>query len=232
MTVAWVDGEPIHSDAVAAELGRLYRGPGGHALPTPETAEGRQLRRWVVQVLVVRDVLAAEAARRGLPASGPLADADRVALGSIAAAALARSPHAAGVFAAVTAGVAVSAAEVAAYRAANPELAAEEVRVVRHVRAGRPVNGGRPYRLRRAEALGPLVFAAPPGAVVTVGGDVLEVLDSAETGGQDLAAQLLGAARAAAFARWLDVQVRDRVRRAPGAEHPADPAQPDHTHRH
>ncbi|HEV7710589.1 MAG TPA: hypothetical protein VGP16_20510 [Asanoa sp.] len=232
MTVAWVDGEPIHSAAVAAELSRLYRGPGGHALPTPDTAEGRQLRRWVVQVLAVGAVLAAEAARRRLPASGPLPDADRVALGSIAAAALARSSHAAAVFAAVTADVTVSAAEVAAYRAANPELAAEEVRVVRHVRAGRPVNGGRPYRLRRAEALGPLVFAAPHGAVVTAGADVLEVLGSAETDGPDLAALLLAGALAAAFARWLDVQVRDRVRRAPGAEHPADPAQPDHTHRH
>jgi [acyl-carrier-protein] S-malonyltransferase len=232
VTVAWVDGEPIHSDAVAEELGRLYGGPGGHALPTPGTAEGRQLRRWVVQVLAVRALLAAESARRGLPASGPLPDADRVALGSIAAAALARSPHAAAVFAAVTADVTVGAAEVAAYRAANPELAAEEVRVVRHVRAGRPVNGGRPYRLRHAEALGPLVFAATRGAVVTSGADVLEVLDSVETDGPDLAALLLAAARAAAFARWLDVQVRDRVRRAPGAEHPADPAQPDHTHRH
>jgi [acyl-carrier-protein] S-malonyltransferase len=232
VTVAWVDGVPIQPDVVAAELGRLYRGPSGQALPTPETAEGRQLRRWVVQVLVVDAVLAAEAARQGLPASGPLPDGDRVALGSIAAAALARSPHAAAVFAAVTADVSVGAAEVAAYRAANPELAAEEVRVVRHVRAGRPVNGGRPYRLRRAEALGPLVFAAPRGAVVTAGSDVLEVLDSASLDGPDIGARLLAGARAAAFARWLDVQVRDRVRRAHGAEHPADPAQPDHTHRH
>ena len=232
MTVAWVDGEPIHADAVSVELSRLYRGPGGQALPTPDTAEGRQLRRWVVQVLAVRALLAHEATRRGLPASGPLPDADRVSLGSIAAAALASSPHAAGVFAAVTGDVTASAGEVDAYRAGNPELAAEEVRVVRHVRAGRPVNGGRPYRLRRAEALGPLVFAASRGAVVTAGADVLEVLDSVETDSPDLTAPLLAAARSAAFARWLDVALRDRVRRAPGAEHPADPTQPDHTHRH
>ncbi|MEV4619462.1 hypothetical protein AB0J74_12230 [Asanoa sp. NPDC049573] len=230
--MAWVDGEPVDAAAVDAELGRLYRGPGGHAFPPPDTAEGRQLRRWVIQVLVVQAVIGATAARLELAASGPLPDADRVSLGSIAAAALARSPHAAAVFDAVTVDVTVTAAEIAAYRAANPDLAAEEVRVVRHVRAGRPVNGGRPYRLRRAEALGPLVFAAPPGGVVTAGADVLEVLDTVDTGGPDPAASLSAAARAAAFARWLDVEMRDRVRRAPGAEHPADPAQPDHSHRH
>lgn len=230
--LAWIDGEPLDPDEVSAELRRLYGGPGGHVLPTPDTTEGRQLRRWVVQVLAVRALLAHEAARRGLPDSGPLPDTDRVSVGTIAAAALAQSPHAAAVFAAVTADVTVSAGEVDAYRAANPELAGEEVRVVRHIRAGRPVNAGRPYRVRRTEVLGSLVFAAPRGAVVTSGRDVLEVVDIAEASGTDVAALLLAAARAATFARWLDVQVRDRVQRGPGAEHPADPSQPDHTHRH
>ncbi|MFC6016208.1 hypothetical protein ACFP2T_08365 [Plantactinospora solaniradicis] len=232
MTVAWVDGEPIGQDLVDAELRRRYGGRGGTSLPGPDTAEGRQLRRWVVQVLTVRTLLAHEADRRGLAASGPLSGADRVALGSIAAAALAQSPHAAVVFQAVAGGVTVAPSEVDAHRAANPELAGEEVRLVRHLRAGRPVNGSRPYRMRRTDLLGDLVFAALPGAVVSAEPDTLEVLEVIEVGGPDLAGTLRDAARGRAFARWLDVQLRARVVLAPGSEHPADPTQPDHTHRH
>jgi [acyl-carrier-protein] S-malonyltransferase len=232
VTVAWVDGEPIGRDAVDAELRARYSGPGGHALPAPQTAEGRQLHRWVVQVLAVRTLLTHEAQRRGLPASGAMPDADRAAPGSIAAAALAGSSCAAAVFADVTEAVTVSESDVDAYRIANPELAGEEARLVRHVRAGRPVNGGRPYLMRRTDLLGDLVFAAAPGAVVTAGPDTLEVLDVVAGRGPDLALRLLAAARARAFARWLDVALRDRVVLAPGSEHPADPTQPDHTHRH
>ncbi|MET7401333.1 hypothetical protein ABZS66_48415, partial [Dactylosporangium sp. NPDC005572] len=101
MIVAWVDGEPIGRDEADAQLRERYRAPGGHALPAPGTAEGRQLRRWVVQVLAVRAVLAHEADRRGLTASGAAPVTDRVALGSVAAAALAGSPYAAAVFDAV-----------------------------------------------------------------------------------------------------------------------------------
>ncbi|WP_432970819.1 DUF7158 domain-containing protein [Dactylosporangium sp. CA-233914] len=232
MIAAWVDGEPIGLDEVDAELGERRRAPGGHALPAPGTAEGRQLRRWVVQVLAVRSVLAHEADRRGLAASGPLPGTDRLALGSAAAAALAGSPHAAAVFGAATSGVTVAAAEVDACRAANPELAGEELRLVRHTRAGRPVNGGRPYLVRRDDLHGDLVFAARLGTVLDAGPDRLEVLDATSTGGPDLSAMLLAAARSRAFARWLDLQLRDRVVLAPGFEHPGDPAQPDHTHRH
>ncbi|HEX6681763.1 MAG TPA: hypothetical protein VF062_03170 [Candidatus Limnocylindrales bacterium] len=232
MIAAWVDGEPIGRDAVDAELRALYSGPGGHALPVPHTAEGRQLRRWVVQVLAIRMLLAHEAQRHGLPGSGAIPGADRAALGSIAAAALAGSPCAAAVFAHVTGTVTVSPSDVDAYRQANPELSAEPARLVRHVRAGRPVNGGRPYRMRRTDLLGDKVFAAPLGTLVTAGTDTLEVVDTVAEHSPDLTAQLLAAARFRAFARWLDVALRDRVALAPGSEHPADPAQPDHTHRH
>ena len=40
------------------------------ALPRPGTSEGRQLRRWLVQVLVTARVVAAEAAAAGLTADG------------------------------------------------------------------------------------------------------------------------------------------------------------------
>jgi [acyl-carrier-protein] S-malonyltransferase len=233
--VAWADGQPIEADAVDAELRACYGGPGGHILPVPQTAEGRQLRRWVVQVLVVRALLAQEAQRRGLARSGPLPDADRATLGGITAAALAGSPFANAVFAAVTEAVTVADSAVDAYLAANPELAGEQIRLVLHVRAGRPVNGGRPFRMRRADLHGDLVFATEPGCVVAVGPDTLEVVDVLDMlvgSDPDIADQLLAAARARAFARWLDVALHDRVVLAPGSEHPADPAQPDHTHRH
>lgn len=253
MIAAWVDGEPIAQARVDAELRRLYDGPAGAALPAPETTEGRQLRRWLVQVLAVVSVLEYEATRRGLagsaagatanqppPAARPAPDepvaawpaAARAELGGIASAALARARAGDAVFQAIAGAVTVTEPDVDRYRAANPELVAEETRLVRHVRAGRPVNGGRPYRMRRSDLLGDLVFAVAPGAVVRDGPDTLEVLDVAETAVPDLAATLLDAARDRAFARWLDVQLRDRVVLAPGSEHPADPAQPDHTHRH
>jgi [acyl-carrier-protein] S-malonyltransferase len=230
--VARVDGEPIGRLQVDARLRGLYAGPGGSRLPGPDTAEGRQLRRWVIQVLAVVAVLEHEAGRRGLAAAGPMPAVDRVELGGIVAAALAQSPHARAVFDAVTGGVTVTDAEVRAARAANPDLAGEPLRLVRHVRAARPVNGGRPYGMRRDDPSGHLVFAAAPGDVVRDGPDTLEVLGVAAGAGRDVAAMLLDAARGRAFTRWLDVQLRDRVVLSPGSEHPADPAQPDHTHRH
>jgi [acyl-carrier-protein] S-malonyltransferase len=230
--VAWVDGEPIRQVQVDAELRRLYASPGRARLAGPDTSEGRQLRRWVIQMLTVVSVLEHEATRRGLAASIPMPDADRVELGGIAAAALAKAPPAAAVFYAITAAVRITPADVSAYWVANPELAADETRLVRHVRAGRPVNGGRPYRIRRGEFLGDLVFAAAHGDRVEDGPDRFEVLGVTECVVPDIAALLLGAARGRVFARWLDVQLRDRVVLAPGAEHPADPSQPDHTHRH
>lgn len=47
-----------------------------------------------------------------------------------------------------------------------------------------------------------------------------------------VAAALLDRRQQLAFARWLDAELAARVRLAPGFEHPADPRQPDATHRH
>jgi [acyl-carrier-protein] S-malonyltransferase len=49
---------------------------------------------------------------------------------------------------------------------------------------------------------------------------------------QQIADRLLDRARQRTFARWLDARVATEVRLAPGYEHPADPRQPDATHRH
>lgn len=96
------------------------------ALPRPGTSEGRQLRRWLVQVLVTARVVAAEAQVRGLTIDGaPTQDdllpdvAARLGIGSVAASAL-EDPLARALFVDVTARVEVGAAEVADYHRRNP----------------------------------------------------------------------------------------------------------------
>jgi [acyl-carrier-protein] S-malonyltransferase len=96
------------------------------ALPRAGTSEGRQLRRWLTQLLVTERVVAAEAAVRGLTADGaPTEDellpdvAARLEIGSVAASALEDSMGRA-LYAHVTADVEVSDAEVEDYHARNP----------------------------------------------------------------------------------------------------------------
>lgn len=64
--VATVAGVPVSSVEVDAAEARLRGGRGTAALPPPGTSEGRQLRRWLTQLIVTRRVIAAEAAARGL----------------------------------------------------------------------------------------------------------------------------------------------------------------------
>ena len=200
--VATVGGAAISVDEVDAAEARLRAGPGAAGLPASGTREGRQLRRWLTQLIVTRRVLAAEAAARGLTAGDAPPEADvlpdaaaRLEVGSVAAAALA-DPPARAVFADVTATVQVSDADVADYHARNPLRFA----------APRPARHG-----WRAPAL-----AGPP----------LEEVRSA------IAEDLRGAARRRAFRVWLDERRAALVELAPGYEHPGDPRQPDNTHRH
>ncbi|MGH3877705.1 MAG: peptidylprolyl isomerase [Actinophytocola sp.] len=244
-TVAWVGDAPVDvSDVDRLEAG-LRRGPVAATLPRAGSQEGRQLRRWLVQVVVAERLVAAEAAARGLattsaPALVELAP-DRSALlglGSVAAELLTRSAAARAVFAAVTAEVSVPADEVERYYRNNPEChRVPEERVVRE-----------PLRtLRRGELTGPVekaVFAARPGEVVgpvrdPSGWHTLEVVEvrparvrpPAEVA-SEIAARLLSAARRRGFTIWLAGRTAARVRLAPGFEHPGDPDQPDNTHRH
>jgi [acyl-carrier-protein] S-malonyltransferase len=203
--VATVAGTPIPETEVDAREARLRSGRLAAALPASGTSEGRQLRRWLTQLIVTERVVAAEAAARGLtavtPAEAPpeaelLPDVTaRLEIGSIAAAALA-DPRARALFADVTAAVQVSDDDVADYHARNP-----------------------------------LRFAAPsPGRhgwrVPAVVGPPLEQVRSAVT------EHLRAAARRRAFRVWLDERRVELVQLAPGYEHPGDPRQPDNVHRH
>lgn len=199
---ATVAGTPVAVCEVDAREARLRSGPRANALPAPGTSEGRQLRRWLTQLIVTERVVAAEAAARGIDGADAPAEIDllpdvtaRLEIGSIASAALA-DPRARALFVDVTAGVEINADDVAAYHARNP---------LRFARSDVATHGW------RAPA------AVPP---------LLEEVRSAISG------HLLAAARRRAFRVWLDARRAALVELAHGYEHPGDPRQPDNTHRH
>ncbi|MEV0673669.1 malonyl CoA-ACP transacylase [Mycobacterium sp. NPDC050441] len=123
---ARVAGKPVSIKEIDEREAALRAGNRASALPRPGTSEGRQLRRWLTQLVVAERVVDDEAAARGLSGLGApgqdevLPDtAARLEIGSVAAATLG-TPLARAVFADVTAAVDVSDAEVAAYHARNP----------------------------------------------------------------------------------------------------------------
>jgi [acyl-carrier-protein] S-malonyltransferase len=200
--VATVAGTPVAVDELDAAEARLRNGPGASALPASGTSEGRQLRRWLTQLIVTQRVVVAEAAARGLTARDAPTEAEllpdvtaRLEIGSVAAAALA-DPRARALFADVTAAVGVSDEEVADFHARNP------------LRFAAPHPGGHGWR-------------APP----LVGPPLGQVRSA-------IVVHLRGAARRRAFRVWLDARRAELVRLAAGYEHPGDPRQPDNTHRH
>ena len=203
--VATVAGTPVAVDEVDAREARLRNGPRAAALPAAGSSEGRQLRRWLTQLIVTERVVAAEAAARRLTAQDVehapteaelLPDVTaRLEIGSVAAAALA-DPRARALFADVTAAVQITDDDVADYHARNPLRFA----------ARRP--GPHGWRA-------PSLVSPPLGEVQSA-----------------ITEHLRGAARRRAFRVWLDARRAALVRLAAGYEHPGDPRQPDNTHRH
>lgn len=252
-TVAWVGDVPIDVSDVDVREDALRAGPVASTLPREHTSEGRQLRRWVVQVLVAERLVRAEADARGLTeADAPdlveLAP-DRAAmlgLGSVAADVLTRNPLARAVFVAVTADARVSEMDIERFYTANPEgFRVAEQRVVRHALD----SVDRPLRMlrRRGELTGAVedaVFAAEVGAVVgpivdPLGSHTLVVEEVRPARTRPLAecraeieSRLVAGVRRRAFTAWLDRHAAATVRLAHGYEHPGDPGQPDNTHRH
>jgi [acyl-carrier-protein] S-malonyltransferase len=248
--VAWVDDSPVDSSDVDSREVALRTGPVAPILPRERTGEGRQLRRWLVQVLVAERLVTAFADGLTLEDAPAVTETapDRAAmlgLGSVAADLLTRNPLARAVFMRVTASVRVPASAVERFYEGNPErFRVPEERVVRHA-----IGDALPRRrvLRRGELTGPVedaVFAAEVGAVVGPVRDPLGVhtlvVEEVRPAGvrtlgevrEQIAAGLLAAARRRAFTAWLDGCMARQVRLAPGYEHPGDPNQPDNTHRH
>jgi [acyl-carrier-protein] S-malonyltransferase len=202
-TAATVAGKPVLIAEVDAREARLRASKSAGALPAAGTSEGRQLRRWLTQLLVTERVIAVEAARRGIdPHAAPaehelLPDVTaKLELGSVVSAVLSSSALARALFVEVTAHIEITEDEVAAYHARNP---------YRFAAVHRDETGwGAP--------------ASKPPPLHDVRTAIVE--------------NLLRAAQRRAFATWLDACRAALVRLAPGYEHPGDPRQPDNTHRH
>lgn len=129
---AWVGDHRVEVADVDAEVTRLREGPRAALLPVAESAEGRQLRRWVTQTLVARAVLEQEAGLRGLGDEPPTAAVlpDRLAattLGGVLASVLRSSGPARAVYADVTLGVVVTTTEAIAYLERSTSAASRQL---------------------------------------------------------------------------------------------------------
>ncbi|WP_424533237.1 DUF7158 domain-containing protein [Sphaerisporangium viridialbum] len=246
MIAAVVGETPITVEEVDLRVRLLRRGPRGGLLPLEGTTEGRQLRRWVTQILVAERVVAGEAAARGLtPGAGPPLELDataRLELGSVMAAVLSGDRLAQALYRDLTARVTADEAEVRRYYAANQDrYRPRPARLVTHRHEGRPVNGGRWYAVTAGELAEPAaraVFAAPEGAVVgPFGGHTFTTgpFQSREVpferAAPGIRALLLDARRRRHFALWAEARCA-RAILMPGFEHPGDIRHTDHTHRH
>jgi [acyl-carrier-protein] S-malonyltransferase len=138
--VATVGGVPVSVEEVDARENRLRGSRLASSLPRRDTSEGRQLRRWLTQLLVTQRVAAAEAEKRGLSAdAAPTEDellpdtTARLEIGSIAASVLA-DPLGRALFVTVTAAVDVTDAQVQDYRERNPRRFGSLVEIADHLR--------------------------------------------------------------------------------------------------
>ncbi|NTY58512.1 DUF7158 domain-containing protein [Mycolicibacterium sphagni] len=128
MTVAaTVAGVSVEVGEVDAREAALRAAPQVAALPRPHTSEGRQLRRWLTQLVVAEKLVAREAETLGVTVTAATPAEDdllpdstaRLEIGSIAAAVLA-DPIARAVFAHVTGDVEVDEDVVVDFHARNP----------------------------------------------------------------------------------------------------------------
>jgi len=137
---ATVGGVPVRVDEVDAREDRLRSSRLASSLPRPGTSEGRQLRRWLTQLLVTEHVATAEAAARGLTAEDAPSEDDllpdmttRLEIGSVAASVLA-DPLVRALFVNVTAAIDITDAQVRDYRERNPRRFGSTTEIADHLR--------------------------------------------------------------------------------------------------
>lgn len=166
---ATVDGVPVPVAEVDAREAVLRSAPQTAALPRPGTSEGRQLRRWLVQLLVTERVVAREAGALGVTVTGDTpAERDvipdltaRLEIGSIAAAVLA-VPLTRAVFDRVTVGVDIDEKTVADYRRRNPDrFAGDDDPAARVAEMLRGAARRRAFRIWLEQRRAALVWLAP-----------------------------------------------------------------------
>jgi [acyl-carrier-protein] S-malonyltransferase len=249
---ATVNGQPLAAAEVAAELDRLRAGPLAYRLPPDGTPAGRQLRRWTTQRLVLRRLLEEEARARGLPTATERGlRPDPAVLGAATADVLTASAAARAVYAAVTADISIPEAERRAYYETNlDQFTTSERWVVRLVAStvdSRPstVDGVAPVMVDPRTLPGPLRDALVEdgtiaGPIPLAGAWYVAVRDRRidrqtrpyREVSREIGLQLTNRRKQEAFGRWLDARAGARITLLPGYEHPADPHNPDATHRH
>lgn len=128
--MAYLNGEPVLRELLDDRLAVLRAGDAACVLPRPDSREGRQLTRWVAQVVLTEQLCLDELRRRADPATpfGPAGEAEAaggvgepdpidvstaIAVGSITASALAGSEAVRRVAALVTADVRIPAEQLA-----------------------------------------------------------------------------------------------------------------------
>ncbi|MEZ0090359.1 peptidylprolyl isomerase [Streptacidiphilus sp. EB129] len=255
-TIGWIDGRPVPRTVLDARLAALRAGPNAGSLPVDGSREGRQLVRWTAQVLLTERLCAAEVTRRGLQ-TAPVAELDplgAVQLGSITAAAWRSDPTVSTLFAATsgTTPTLLPPSQPPSSAPPSPPLPSPPAAPVRPRYRLSLASGADPESARAAgfasigwstlddlpEELATAARAVPVGGTsepLRSRGTWRRLrVDAADTDPQPTgsAPPTPSGARLRAFARLLD-QLRARsLRLAPGFEHPADPAQPDHVHQH
>lgn len=118
---AWVGDRPITVAEVDRRLATLRDGPLSSRLPPPDTAQGRNLRRWLVQVLAVEELVAQEASARAIVCEpcdsglGAVTLPEALRAGGVTAAVLAANPLARALRRHVVEGVRVDEEQVRSY---------------------------------------------------------------------------------------------------------------------
>ncbi|MGY0230296.1 DUF7158 domain-containing protein [Longispora urticae] len=235
--LGYLDGRPIPRDRLDRRLDGLRRSSRAAALPVPESSEGRQLVRWVAQVILTEELCATLDAPAVDP--GPLDPVAAVEYGSITAAAYEGSPAVRAAFAQVTAGVTVPEEEVRRYWEAWARPEPDRWRL-RHRLDGGPWQPLGPVTLeelpravRAGVELGETRASDPIGEHEwTVEEIIPGALPSFQDDAPAIRAALLAAARRRTFAHWLDRSRAERLTLVEGLEHPGDPRQPDNHHKH
>ena len=162
---ATVAGSRVPVSEVDAREAVLRASPQTAALPRPGTSEGRQLRRWLTQLLVTERVVATEAASLGVTVTDATPTEEdllpnltaRLEIGSITASTLA-DPLARAVFAKVTAGIDVDADTVADYHRRNPGRFSSDDDLASHLRGAAR---RRAFRIWLDQRRAALVWLAP-----------------------------------------------------------------------
>lgn len=260
--VAVVAGQSIREAHVSRRVALIRGGAAPDSLPVAGSPEDRRLRRWVVQTMVTELLVEQEARSAGFPGgrepSRPLVAEVVVAVFERVTGHVEVSDAEVARFYAANRGRYVraesrSVRQVVVREAQAAQRLAARARAEGIASAVRSVSVPgvdleiEPAVFRRGSVGGALeehVFAAEIGAVVGpvrsgAGWHVVEVTAAspervvplrAVAGG--IRADLLAAARGAAFDAWLAAARRRKVRLLPGHEHPGDPAVPDAVHRH